>query len=395
MGEAVNNKAKYEEPPIPEGRIAFTHALIEITKISLDTFLRANDGRKFLVKCRNRQYLLLKLASFADPDGTSCYPSIERLLDETKFSNGTLNSYLKDLESDELGVLVKGGYAWEDGPRVRRLTLPTGKAGLPDSKQDSSIGGPGLQDSKAGLQYSRSRIPVQTGNNLAVFDLPEKHLPPHDQEPGGGFTSNSDANPTGNEIFARSLKTVRDAFQEVMEEAECDHPTLTSKGAKSLFVGRAPEDVEYIVTEFLGSRSWKGLIHPETMFLQEFPNFYSEFMERMAQQEKQQAELAEARRQIEQARINGRKESEKLLADRRQTNLISSNLPAAKADPADQHVIAKVWAGRNLNESNERIAHLTGLTVAEVTTILDAVQTPKGTSAVNVASTLAATRNSG
>jgi hypothetical protein len=120
----MSHKPYYPEPPVPEGAAPFTTSSIEVSKIPLDVFLRANDGRKLLVKCRQRKFLLQTLASYADPDGTSCYPSRKTLLDETKFSEGTLDVYLRDIESDELKFVVKGGYAWEDGPRVRRLVMP-------------------------------------------------------------------------------------------------------------------------------------------------------------------------------------------------------------------------------------------------------------------------------
>jgi hypothetical protein len=137
----MSQKPQYAEPRIPAGAEPFKKCSIEVSKLPLDLFLRANDGRKFLLKCRHRKALLLALASFANPDGTSCYPSTETLSVQVCQSRWSVAAYLRDLQAGELGFVVKGGYAWEDGPRVRRLIMPVA--------DDAKIYGPGVRDSRS------------------------------------------------------------------------------------------------------------------------------------------------------------------------------------------------------------------------------------------------------
>jgi Helix-turn-helix domain len=126
-------KANYREPVLPPGTTSFKNCSVEVSKLPLDVFLRVGDGRKFLLKCRQRKALLQVLASFASHDGTSCYPSNQTLQERTCLSADSVSNYLRDLESNELRFVIKGGYAWEGGPRTRRLIVPT------VDEQDSGI----------------------------------------------------------------------------------------------------------------------------------------------------------------------------------------------------------------------------------------------------------------
>jgi len=213
----MNRRVTYTEPDIPVGTTAFTNCAIEVAKLPLDLFLRANDGRKFIVKCRHRKALLQTLSTYCDKDGTRCYPSRETLLNETKFSNGTLDNYLRDLESEELGFIVKGPYAWEEGPRTRRLVKPTvpeagfqdsahtakagiqdSDSGVQDSEQDSSIGEAGFQDSKAGIQDSKAGFQPRLESTSQYLDLPVEDQPEYNpNEPMGSGALASCEEPVG------------------------------------------------------------------------------------------------------------------------------------------------------------------------------------------------------
>lgn len=237
---------------------------------------------------------------------------------------------------------------------------------------------------------SNPLIPV---NPLNPMNPP---TPKKEKNGEGGFSSNSKPNTTGkkkpytpsekakllellgmggfshpNLTAKEYVRLVRKTFTEHLEERECGTHILTVKAAESLFVGRDPEFVELALMTYLNKRNWEGLIRPQKILLDEFPDAYDDFLEELAEEEKKQVELAEAKRQIKQQTIQTRKEFEKSVAERSQVVAVSPS-PVLKADPTDERVMRKVWAARSLNESNERIAYLTGLTVEQVVEILDA-----------------------
>lgn len=266
----MSNKAKYSEPRIPAGAGAFNSCSIEVSKLPLDLFLRANDGRMFLLKCRQRKFLLQTLAVFANPDGTHCYPGRERLLDETKFSDGTLNTYLRDLESDELKFVVKGGYAWQDGPRVRRLIVPV--------VQEDENPRAGTQDSTSGIQDSPSRNSVQTEHNPPVLDPPKEE----------GWMVAQSCSKIGQGLNTGLRKTWRQWTKDTWAEDEDRKPQQTLSMAGFPKVIAAFESSSCSLSDATdGFRTWlderylpsfdgsSEIVHPLSLFAEEFEDYVS------------------------------------------------------------------------------------------------------------------------
>jgi hypothetical protein len=300
------SKARYTEPAVPEGSSPFTNCSIEISALPLDVFLRVNDGRKFKIKCQQRWALLQKLARYANSDGTKCYPSRKTLEQATGFSAATLDAYLKDLESDELQFVVKGGYAWEDGPRVRRLLLPI--AGTQDSpfdksrssgfaEQELSIGETGVQDSKAG---TRPR-PSSTRQSLGppVENAPSKTR--QNENAGGMDASKSLAG--SDEV----LDWFEDELQTVSKITLSDD---TRNKIKSQF-GDASRIVLRAAFRNLLNRDkgWEGLNNSAAIIVKEFPSCLLAAERKNRYEEKQAAAVAsalaaaEAQHKIEEAKL--------------------------------------------------------------------------------------------
>jgi hypothetical protein len=272
---SVSNKAKYSEPPIPAGAEPFNNCSIELSKLPLDLFLRANDGRKFQIKCRQRKFPLQTLAGFADADGTYCYPSRERLLNETKFSDGTLDTYLRDLESDELKFAIKGGYAWKDGPRVRRLITP-----VVEEDENPLAGTQGLT---SGTPDSLGRNSVQTEYNPPVLD--QVVLDPLEEE---GWMVAQSCSKTGQRLKTELRKTWRQWIKDTWAEDEDRKPQQALSMAGFPKVLAAFESSGCSLSEANGGfKTWlderylpsfngsSEIVHPLSHFAEEFEEYVS------------------------------------------------------------------------------------------------------------------------
>jgi hypothetical protein len=167
-----------------------------------------------------------------------------------------------------------------------RCTLP--EINRPPAGQKGSSNGA----ERVHLEAGKGTVATDTTSLEALPQIPST-TPSNDAKPLGAVSSvsNSKANPTDMEKIAPYLRRVRDVFHERMSEEKCDHDTLNLKSAKSLFDGRAREDVEYIVCEFLASRSWKGLVHPEAKFMEEFPDYFDAFLENAAKEKRERENI--------------------------------------------------------------------------------------------------------
>jgi Helix-turn-helix domain len=242
-------KANYHEPAIPSGATSFKNCSVEVSKLPLDVFLRVGDGRKFLLKCRQRKALLQVLASFASHDGTSCYPSNQTLQERACLSGYSITKYLRDLESDELRFVVKGGYAWEDGPRARRLVMPTVE------EQDTGIQSRmlGLEEQDAGIQKQDEGVrPSSTRQSL---DPPVINPPAYQPEADG-------------QGLDEAIRWVREKFREATGKV------LSTRDAEKLFSNRLSEAVKGTVEQWLENRPLAGLNNPAYFLLREFEDYH-------------------------------------------------------------------------------------------------------------------------
>src|ERR1700735_3070225 len=157
----------YTEPSVPEGWEPFENCSIEISGLPLEAFELQNDGRKRKLNCRNRRTVLASFARWANPDGTSCYPSQQKVEQLSGFSHGTFVRLRADLE--DLGFVVNGGYAWEEGPRARRLVRPV--SGSQDTNKNLSRKSGYKEES----QDSKSRKSVATDHNPPFYSITRRH----------------------------------------------------------------------------------------------------------------------------------------------------------------------------------------------------------------------------
>jgi hypothetical protein len=157
--------------------------LLDATKLPPSAFALSDDGRKRASKCAQRKALFCALAAFANPDGSSSYPSKTTLHEMTGLSQRTIGRTLVDLR--RLGVLVAGDLhafyktrVWslhfpketepDSGERpslIRTETGPDSHAPMPDSRV-SVTGSP-----ESGSHTALSLPPIQTPTHRGASDL--------------------------------------------------------------------------------------------------------------------------------------------------------------------------------------------------------------------------------
>jgi hypothetical protein len=132
---------------------------------------------------------------------------------------------------------------------------------------------------------------------IPVNPLKPSNPPTPTKDGGGGrVVSTSKPNPTDKEMMAEEIYKVMDDFE---ENTGC---TLNYEDLETLFTdcGCAPEDVVYAAMEvILRKKGWDGLDFPEKIFLKEFPAAHKKLLREIAKQKKQEAMLADAKRQME------------------------------------------------------------------------------------------------
>jgi len=129
----------------PENPV-FTNCSIEIAGIPIRTFRKENDGRKWRVKTEARYLLFTKLGSYANADGSSCYPSARKLADVTGWSLRKVRYILAELNA--MGLAVRTGRNGQHGAAIRALVPPT-------EVQDSHSEDARLESESAGLENLR------------------------------------------------------------------------------------------------------------------------------------------------------------------------------------------------------------------------------------------------
>lgn len=141
--------------------------LIDSVDLPPSAFALPGDGRKRDHQCCQRKLLALSLARYANPDGTSCYPSIETLVKATGRSRRTIARLLDDLRA--LGVIVDGDLHPYYKTRVRSLNLPVPDSPITCARLDESP----VPDTTSPVPDSRVTTPQtpQSGTRTAL-DLP-------------------------------------------------------------------------------------------------------------------------------------------------------------------------------------------------------------------------------
>jgi len=105
--------------------------LLDATALPPSAFALPDDGRQRTHLCNRRKAVVQALASKANADGTSCFPSISTLVSMTEIKRSTLFRFLDDLRT--LGILTDADLHPYLKTRRRELRLPV------PSSNDSSV----------------------------------------------------------------------------------------------------------------------------------------------------------------------------------------------------------------------------------------------------------------
>lgn len=170
--------------------------LLDAVDLPPSSFALPGDGRQRAHLCLKRKVLVTALARYANPDGTSCYPSVPTLKESTEMSKRTIYRLLGDLRS--LGILSDGDLHPYYKTRVRSLNLPV------PSSPDSTA---------APVPSSAPRVP-SSASTCAIFEgspvpssqapvprsadfepLPPLVLPPFDTPPSAPSIQPAPAEP--------------------------------------------------------------------------------------------------------------------------------------------------------------------------------------------------------
>lgn len=154
---------------------------VDIRSAPPSAYTLPDDGRKAKHLCRLRHSLAFRLATYANPDGTSIRPSRDRMASELGVSRRTVARLLVDLKT--LGFLVDDGWHTSGTMHVRKRSLnvpaiqqaASGSRG-PDTKAEGQIGAGSVPDTKAERQIGAGRGPDSFGTQPPLSDRPS--LPP-------------------------------------------------------------------------------------------------------------------------------------------------------------------------------------------------------------------------
>jgi Helix-turn-helix domain len=130
--------------------------VLDVRSVPPERFALPIDGRQRKHLCVQRQRLINLLATYANPDGTNCWPSRDTLAAALGQGVRTIARLLDDLET--LGYMESKGLHGLRGPRIKNLNIATitsvqsSDAGVPSSQV-------GVPSSKVDVPSSKAGVP--------------------------------------------------------------------------------------------------------------------------------------------------------------------------------------------------------------------------------------------
>jgi hypothetical protein len=191
--------------------------LIDAVDLPPSAFALPDDGRQRSHLCAKRKALVTALARYANPNGTSCHPSITTLRKITEIPRSTLFRYLSDLRT--LGILMDGNLHPYFKTRIRALMLPVPSSAAPRPIFEESP----VPSSSLPVPSSAGTRPIFTRTRTAL-DLPPTE-PPKIQtcqpDPVGGQASEG----VKNLASKTNHKTEAELWTAFIMDEEADLPT--------------------------------------------------------------------------------------------------------------------------------------------------------------------------
>lgn len=137
-----------------------------------------SDVYKAKLGSPTRKAIAAKLADWADDDGSSIFPSVQRIADETETSTRTVQYVLREFEEEGLLVVVEKGGKGRGSTTEYRLDLSK-LAALPRTRtvSDSKGANPAPLARRKGARGARkgapgapnSSLPVRENNDASLF----------------------------------------------------------------------------------------------------------------------------------------------------------------------------------------------------------------------------------
>jgi hypothetical protein len=163
--------------------------VLDVRSVPPERFALPTDGRQRKHLCVQRQRLINLLATYANPDGTNCWPSRDTLAAALGQGVRTIARLLDDLET--LGYMESKGLNGLRGPRIKNLNIatitgvqssdagvPSSQVGVPSSKVD-------VPSSKAGVPSTQPETPETREDGTRPIYRPSLTAPSNQRQNGG------------------------------------------------------------------------------------------------------------------------------------------------------------------------------------------------------------------
>jgi hypothetical protein len=142
--------------------------VVDVRNVPPERFALPTDGRQRKHLCVQRHRLINLLATYANPDGTNCWPSRNTLAAALGLSVRTIATLLADLET--LGYIESKGLHGLRGPRIKNINVAT-ITGVQSSDAGVQSSQVGVQSSKVGVQSTQPETPGSAEDCTRPSDL--------------------------------------------------------------------------------------------------------------------------------------------------------------------------------------------------------------------------------